>query len=107
MICSNPHDYQLKQYNKLYTLSFVPKEFRVKADYYTKEIANQYYYPYILKPYICDSFSIGVTKINNEKQRDEYFKIFHPEFTMIESYTNFSYEVGITYIFDNNINNKK
>ena len=105
MISSNPHDYQLKQYNKLYTLSFVPKEFRLKANYYTKDIANQYPYPYILKPYICDSFSIGVKKINNEKQRDAYFKIFHPEFTMIENYTNFSYEIGITYIFENNTYN--
>ena len=52
MISSNPHDYQVKQYNKLYTLSFIPKEFRIKANYYTKDIANQYPYPYILKPYI-------------------------------------------------------
>ena len=28
MICSNPHDYQHCKYKKLYTLSFVPPEFR-------------------------------------------------------------------------------
>ncbi len=102
MICSNPHDYQAKQYNKLYTLSFVPKEFRLKANYYSKEIVNEYSYPYILKPYICDSFSIGVKKINNDKQRNHYIKVFHPEYTMIEEYTDFLYEVGISYIYEDN-----
>ena len=102
MISSNPHDYQSKMYNKLYTLSFVPDEFRVKADYYNKDSVKNYNYPYILKPYICDSFSIGVKKINNSNQHDLYFKSFHPEYTMIETYTDYPYEIGITYIFEKN-----
>lgn len=102
MISSNPHDYQSKMYNKLYTLSFVPDEFRVKADYYNKDSVKNYSYPYILKPYICDSFSIGVKKINNSNQHDLYFKSFHPEYTMIETYTDYPYEIGITYIFEKN-----
>ena len=45
MISSNPHDYQSKMYNKLYTLSFVPTEFRIKADYYNK---HSLVYSYII-----------------------------------------------------------
>jgi D-alanine-D-alanine ligase-like ATP-grasp enzyme len=102
MICSNPHDYQHRKYNKLYTLSFVPKEFRVKAKYYSAENEETFQYPYILKPYSCDSFSIGVKKINNSDERDAYLTTFHPEFTMIEEYTEYPNEIGVTYVFENN-----
>ena len=102
IICSNPHDYQCKYYNKLYTLSYIPKEFRVKSDYYNTNTVKLFTYPYILKPYICDSFSLGVKKINNNKERDHYFKYFHPGLTMIEEYTSYSNEIGISYIFNNN-----
>lgn len=105
MICSNPHDYQHCKYNKLYTLSFVPPEFRVKAKYYSAENEQTFQYPYILKPYTCDSFSIGVNKINNSHERDTYLRTFHPEFTMIEEYTDYPNEIGITYLFENNTYN--
>ena len=101
MICSNPHDYQHCKYNKLYTLSFVPSDFRLKAKYYTAENEQLFQYPYILKPYTCDSFSLGVEKINNAHERDNYLRTFHPEFTMIEEYTDFPNEIGITYLFEN------
>ena len=101
IICSNPHDYQSKYYNKLYTLSFIPKEFRLKSEYYNKKTIHLFKYPYIFKPYICDSFSIGVKKINNDKERDLYLKNFHPEYTMIEEYTNYPNEIGISYLFNN------
>ncbi len=102
MICSNPHDYQYCIYNKLYTLSFIPDEFRIDADYYSNENEKRFSYPYILKPYSYDSFSIGVKKINNDTERDFYLKTFHPEYTMIEEYTDYSNEIGITYILHNN-----
>lgn len=105
MICSNPHDYQHCNYNKLYTLSFVPPKFRVKAKYYSAENEQTFQYPYILKPYTCDSFSIGVNKINNSHERDTYLRTFHPEFTMIEEYTDYPNEIGITYLFENNTYN--
>ena len=102
IICSNPHDYQSKYYNKLYTLSYIPKEFRVKSNYYNKDTIQLFEYPYIFKPYICDSFSLGVKKINNDKERDYYLKTFQPEYTMIEEYTDYSNEIGISYLFNNN-----
>ncbi len=102
MICSNPHDYQHSSYNKLYTLSFIPEDFRVKANYYTKENERSFQYPYVLKPYTYDSFSIGVKKINNDRERDEYFKCFRPDYTMIEEYTEYPNEIGVTYLFDSN-----
>lgn len=102
IICSNPHDYQSKYYNKLYTLSYIPKEFRFKSNYYNKDTIKLFNYPYVLKPYMCDSFSIGVKKINNVKERDLYLKTFQPEFTMIEEYTEYSNEIGISYLFKNN-----
>ena len=48
------------------------------------DIVNEYTYPYVLKPYICDSFSIAVKKISNELEKEKYFKCFHKAFTMIE-----------------------
>ena len=98
MVCSNPHDYQNKQYHKLYTLSFIPSEYRVKAQFYHDDIEKEYTYPYILKPYLFDSFSIGVKKINNKQDYIDYFKVFCKNYTMIEEYTNYENEVGITYI---------
>tara|TARA_B100001758_G_scaffold171495_2_gene148411 strand:- start:17608 stop:18390 length:783 start_codon:yes stop_codon:yes gene_type:complete len=105
MICSNPHDYQHATYNKLYTLSFIPKKFRLNADYYNTESVKQYSYPYILKPYVCDSFSIAVNKINNNSEHDSYFKKYHADYTMIEEYTDYPNEIGISYIFTNNTYN--
>jgi len=98
MNCANPHDYQNKKYHKLYTLSFIPIEYRQRSSKYDDFLQNEYNYPYVLKPYVCDSFSIGVKKIMNDKERDEDFNTYHKEFTMIEEYTEFDQEVGITYM---------
>ena len=41
-------------------------------------------------------------KINNDRERDEYFKCFRPDYTMIEEYTEYPNEIGVTYLFDSN-----
>ena len=98
MSCSNPHDYQNKQYHKLYTLSFIPQTYRVKSDFYSDKITSNYSYPYILKPFVCDSFSIGVKKIHNQREHLKYFNTYHPDRTYIEEYTPYVNEIGISYI---------